>query len=117
MAEHDQQFETFQTWVNKASSWLRRRGEFVRAVCFDAKGRHCGIGRDFMRARDDDAFPVRFLWPDQIGSLAIRHKSELPELIAGVTVPCTQCEGTGRQDDGGPCPECDGTGTVSIPRT
>ena len=28
--------------------------------------------------------------------------------------PCTECEGTGRQDDGGPCPECDGTGVQDI---
>lgn len=64
MAEHDQQFETFATWVGRASSWLtkpRRYGE--RPVCFDAKGRICQQGSDFMRARDENAFPVRWIWP------------------------------------------------------
>jgi hypothetical protein len=51
------QFTTFETWVNKASSWIDKD-----AVCIDAKGRRCLIGRDFMRARDEGAFPVRFFW-------------------------------------------------------
>lgn len=55
------QFPTFETWVNKASSWLTgdTRG---RAVCVDMKGRICSCGGDFMRARDENAFPVRFFW-------------------------------------------------------
>lgn len=64
MAEHNQQFETFVEWKNKASSWLTRRGEFVNAVCIDAKGRVCQNGGHFMRARDEGAFPVRWVWPD-----------------------------------------------------
>jgi hypothetical protein len=55
------QFDTFSTWVNKAPSWLSGdiRGQ---AVCIDMKGRRCSCGGDFSRARDDDAFPVRFFW-------------------------------------------------------
>lgn len=67
MAEHDQTFETFQTWVNKASSWLTRYEG--KAICFDAKGRHCQNGGDFMRARDEEAFPVRWLWDWEVGCL------------------------------------------------
>lgn len=70
MSEHDQQFENFHTWVNKASSWLTRRGTHVHAVCLDAEGRLCQIGGDFMRARDEDAFPVRWLWPEDVATLA-----------------------------------------------
>lgn len=74
MAEHNQQFSTFIEWVNKASSWLTRHPDFnsqgFRAICFDTKGRLCRCGRDFMRARDEDAFPVRWLWPDQVPELA-----------------------------------------------
>ena len=25
--------------------------------------------------------------------------------------PCLECDGTGRDPDGGPCPECGGNGT------
>jgi hypothetical protein len=51
------QFTTFDTWVGKAPTWIDGS-----AVCIDAKGRRCLIGRDFMRARDENAFPVRFFW-------------------------------------------------------
>ena len=69
MAEHNQQFDSFQQWVNKASSWLTRHPEynaqFFQAVCFDTLGRRCFSGKDFMRARDEDTFPIRWWWPDQ----------------------------------------------------
>ena len=75
MAEHNQQFDSFVQWVNKASSWLTRHpsydGKKFRALCFDAKGRRCQIGADFMRARDEDAFPIRWAWPDQPDALAL----------------------------------------------
>lgn len=51
------EFRTFNQWVNKASGWIDGK-----AVCVDAKGRRCQIGGDFMRARDENAFPVRFFW-------------------------------------------------------
>ena len=55
------QFDSFQQWVNKAQSWLASPSHRP-AVCIDAKGRRCAIGADFMRARDEDAFPVRYFW-------------------------------------------------------
>ncbi len=51
------QFETFQQWVNKAASRLDNK-----AVCIDAIGRRCLRGADFMRARDEKTFPVRYFW-------------------------------------------------------
>ena len=57
--EPDGQFTTFATWVNKARSWIGGTG----AVCFDARGRRCYQGSDFMRARDEGAFPVRYWIP------------------------------------------------------
>lgn len=45
-------FPSFQTWVNKASTWVNG------GTCLDAKGRQCKIGADFMRARDEGTFPV-----------------------------------------------------------
>ena len=78
MAEYNQRFDSFQEWVNKASSWLTRHPDYhdyahsqFKAVCFDSKGRHVKNGGDFARARDEDAFPVHWLWPDQIGQVAL----------------------------------------------
>jgi hypothetical protein len=82
MAEHNQQFETFQTWVNKASSWLTRRGTEERAVCFDAAGRLCRNGSHFMLARDTGAFPVRWLWHDQIAGIAM-----MPDVFKALITP------------------------------
>jgi len=77
----DQTFDNFQQWVNKASSWLTChneyndtqhgenkgwRGHHFTALCFDSFGRRCRIGADMQRARDEDAFPVWWIWPDQI---------------------------------------------------
>ena len=45
-------FPDFQTWVNKASTWVNG------GACLDAFGRHCKIGADFIRARDEQSFPV-----------------------------------------------------------
>lgn len=80
----DQRFDTFDQWVNKASSWLTShadynntehgeikgwRGHHFAAMCFDAKGRRCRMGSDFHRARDENAFPVWWIWPDQVTEL------------------------------------------------
>lgn len=48
-------FRTFkdrQTWINKASTWVNG------GSCFDAAGRECRIGADFMRAEAEGTFPV-----------------------------------------------------------
>ena len=71
MSEHNQRFDTFEQWVNKASSWLTRRGPHERAICFDTKGRICRNGGDMMRARDEGAFPVRWKWPEDVAAEAV----------------------------------------------
>ena len=48
-------FKDFQNWVHKASTWVNG------GVCIDAAGRHCKIGADFMRARDEGTFPVTIM--------------------------------------------------------
>lgn len=86
MAEHDQSFRNFQEWVCKASSWLTRHPKFndsrrsgygphFTAICFDTKGRQCTCGRDMQRAHDEGAFPVRWIWPDQVAELASKQFS------------------------------------------
>lgn len=69
-----QHFANYDQWVTRATMFLAghpKYGPDFRAVCFDTKGRHCKRGADFMRARDEGAFPVYWLWPDQIGAIAL----------------------------------------------
>jgi hypothetical protein len=89
MAEHDQQFNSMQEWVNKGNSWLTRRMKYnssghpyFRAVCFDTKNRLVSCGGDFQRAEDEGAFPIRWLWPDQIAEIAAQHPLFQPETVA-----------------------------------
>ena len=79
----DQMFVSFDQWVGRATSWLTShaeyhntehgrngwRGHHFTALCFDSFGRRCRQGADFQRARDDGAFPVWWVWPDQIVDL------------------------------------------------
>lgn len=54
------EFRSYQHWVNKARSWFSSCGESGRnTLCLDAKNRICLIGKHFMQARDENAFPVR----------------------------------------------------------
>lgn len=52
------EFTSFQEWVNKAQGWFERLGG-LRTVCVDAYGRVCVSGKEFQRAEDEKAFPVR----------------------------------------------------------
>lgn len=53
------QFGSFTDWVDHASwSWKRIGVKSADTICLDTKGRPCLIGRDFMKARDEEAFPV-----------------------------------------------------------
>lgn len=60
------QFDTFYNWVDHASRALTgvrgSVGEALGAICIDAKGRRCNVGKDFQRARDEGAFPIRYFW-------------------------------------------------------
>ncbi len=60
------EFRDFNDWVSFAGKRLTGcYGEFgqeVTAICVDAIGRRCSIGGDFMRARDEGTFPVRYFW-------------------------------------------------------
>ncbi len=51
-------FRNFENWVNSASRYLYKKD----SICIDSKGRRCFIGKDFMRARDENAFPVYYFW-------------------------------------------------------
>jgi hypothetical protein len=60
------EFRDFDDWVNFATHRLTgatgTRRQNVPAICVDSLGRRCTIGSDFMRARDEGAFPVRYFW-------------------------------------------------------
>lgn len=56
------EFTTFQDWVNTATRKIAV-GEFeAKPMCVDTLGRRCHQGGDFMRARDEGTFPVRYFW-------------------------------------------------------
>ncbi len=83
-----QSFWCEQDWINRASRVLTAhpkynntqhgeatgyRGQHFTALCFDQKGRRCTSGADFRVAKDEDAFPVWWIWPDQIVPLLSRQ--------------------------------------------
>lgn len=49
------QFDSFEHWVNKASTWING------GICLDRTGTNLSIGRDFMAARDEGRFPVTIM--------------------------------------------------------
>jgi hypothetical protein len=88
-------FHSHQEWVNKARSWLTDRGghpeynntehgcsgwrgRHFTAMCFDQKGRRCRIGSDFMLAQTENAYPIWWIWPDQIVPLLMAAVSQRP---------------------------------------
>lgn len=54
--EPDGEWPTFNQWVAHATRDIGG----MNAACYDAKGRRCRIGRDFMLADKEGAFPVSY---------------------------------------------------------
>lgn len=77
--EPDGEFSCFQTWVNKAPSWIGG----TNPLCADAKNRICKNGGDMKRAEKEGAFPVRFwygegdLTPKQQRKAKRNHESTM----------------------------------------
>jgi hypothetical protein len=85
VAVRGQCFLTHGQWVEQASRVLTAhpkyhdtehhgpakgwRGPHFTALCFDQKGRRCRNGGDMRRADEEGAFPVWWVWPDQIAGL------------------------------------------------
>jgi hypothetical protein len=68
IGQPDGSFSTFTEWVNKATSWIGGRN----ALCVDVIGRKCSCGADFMKARDQNTFPVSFYF-GQGGETSAQH--------------------------------------------
>lgn len=51
-------FDTFNEWVNKASSRIGGYPPSDIIICLDKNGGACNIGKDFMFAKDNELFPV-----------------------------------------------------------
>jgi hypothetical protein len=60
------EFRDFDDWVSFATARLtgttNQYGVEAPSICVDALGRRCIMGGDFMRARDEGTFPVRYFW-------------------------------------------------------
>lgn len=83
-----QSFSCQQDWINRARSVLTAhpqyldtehpkrkgwQGHHFKAMCFDQLGRRCRIGKDFQQAEDDGAYPIWWVWPDQLPALLTDH--------------------------------------------
>lgn len=88
-----QSFRSHRDWVNRATRCLTAhpdynntehstdkpwRGHHFTALCFDQQGRSVRNGGDFQRAEADDAFPVWWVWPDQIAGLLTKGVGPTP---------------------------------------
>lgn len=85
----DQMFASFNEWLNWAFLLTAHKDYHpttFRAICFDTQGRLCSIGKDFMRARDEGTFPIRWVWPDQVPAYVLhgfQEAVEPPEVANG----------------------------------
>lgn len=52
------------------------RGAHFTALCFDQQGRRVRNGGDFQRAEAENAFPVWWIWPDQIVPLVLSLRGQ-----------------------------------------
>lgn len=58
-AEEIYVFNSFDEWVNKASSRLGGFGKQEKIICLDVNGNACNIGQDFQSAKAWQLFPVK----------------------------------------------------------
>lgn len=86
------EFSSYQQWVNKGKSWLASP-DHRRAVCIDSKGRRVTCGGDFMLARDEGAFPVRFFWDCEPQPLTTHVASAAPSGVWVGTISSGDIEG------------------------
>jgi len=61
--EREQKFDTFDQWADRR---YVQPALGLNPICFDALGRLCLSASDFVRARDENAFPVSWILPDQV---------------------------------------------------
>jgi hypothetical protein len=59
LGEKQFEFSSYVQWVNKAQGWFANRGlKTGDTLSIDTQGRICRIGKDMMRARDENTFPI-----------------------------------------------------------
>lgn len=79
------EFRDFNDWVSFATARLTGAvgsvGQDVPPICVDALGRRCNVGADFMRARDEGAFPVRYFWECKVAAVACERVGDEETLI------------------------------------
>lgn len=52
-------FSNEQQWINKARLWFERSGvKKGNYICIDSVGRVCTKGAEFMRATEEDTYPI-----------------------------------------------------------
>lgn len=91
------EFTSYQHWVNKAQNWLKSPSHRP-SICVDAKGRRCAIGADFMRARDENAFPVRYFWDCEPQAADAPAQAAAPDTVAPAILEALSWHGRERDD-------------------
>lgn len=75
--EPDGRWATFQHWVNYATRDIGG----TNAACYDAKNRRCRIGKDFMLADEEGAFPVSY-WHGEGGQTQAEQRKAKKAALA-----------------------------------
>jgi hypothetical protein len=52
-------FTDYEDWVNRAPGMFKKhRASSLDTICVDAKGRLCMKGKEFMRAKKENTYPI-----------------------------------------------------------
>lgn len=74
-AEYVCEFIDFNNWVNKASSWIGGYPRDQKVICIDINGNALTNGLDFMKARDNDLFPVKAYRLIRVSETILTHSA------------------------------------------
>ena len=64
-----QQWDTYEDWERDPLAYGPRLGGMI-PTCFDVEHRIVRSWMDFQHARQQNAFPVRWLWPEDVAKMA-----------------------------------------------
>lgn len=70
------QFDSKQEWINKAQRiWKKNLVRAEETILIDSHGRVCRIGKDFMSAETDNAYPIKvYLAREDMGAEMERRR-------------------------------------------
>ena len=82
------EFSSKQDWINRAQRvWRSNLVRSEETICIDQLGRICRIGKDFMSAERDSAYPIEVF-------MVREDLNNLPDVRAGSARQAAKEEGT-----------------------